>query len=156
VYWNPDHAAIKENGIFAEHIKQTHSTYKSVWTPDHTLIIRLDNLTWKTNGKPFGPSAWHIVWLQCKDTDVTMGGKKSKKYVDPFLKLYTYIPMMYTENTNVPNGESKQTARYVFSLRSILTKETLADDDFELINIDGFWVRTINASKVDYLLCQFA
>jgi hypothetical protein len=32
----------------------------------------------------------------------------------------------------------------------------VTEDDFELINIDRFWVRTIGASKVDYLLCQFA
>jgi hypothetical protein len=32
----------------------------------------------------------------------------------------------------------------------------VTEDDFKLINIDGFWVRTIDASKVDYLLFQFA
>jgi hypothetical protein len=33
------------------HIKRTHSTDKSVRVPDHTLIIRSDNLTWKTSRK---------------------------------------------------------------------------------------------------------
>jgi hypothetical protein len=35
-------------------------------------------------------------------------------------------------------------------------KTRVAESDFELINTDGFWVRTIDASKVDYLLCRFA
>ena len=152
VYRNVDRAAIN-NGIFAEHIRQTHSSDKSVRPPDHTLIIRSDNLTWKTNGKPFGPSARHILWSQCKDTDVTTGGKKSKKYVDPFLKLYNYIPMMFTENTDVPNGEANGTLCFLVKIYLI---EGVTEDDFELINIDGFWVRTIDASKVDYLLCRFA
>jgi hypothetical protein len=30
------------------------------------------------------------------DTDVTTGSKKSKKYIDPFLKLYSGIPLMYS------------------------------------------------------------
>ena len=30
----------------------------------------------------------------------------------------------------------------------------MTENDFKLMNIDGFWVRTIDASKVDYLLCQ--
>jgi hypothetical protein len=126
------------NCIFAEHIKHTHSTDTSFWTPDHTLIIQSDDLTWKTNGKPFGASAWHIVWSQCQDTDVTTSGKKSKKYVDPFLKLYTYIPLMYTENTNVPNGEANGMLCYLIKIH---LNKGVNEDDFELIDIDGFWVR---------------
>jgi hypothetical protein len=89
VYRNLDRAAIN-NGIFAEHIKDTHSTDKSVPPPAHTLmIIRSDDLTcWKTNGKQFGALAQHILWSQCKDMDITTGFKKSKKYVNTFLKLY--------------------------------------------------------------------
>jgi hypothetical protein len=41
-------------------------------------------------------------------------------------------------------------------LVKICLRNGVTEDDFELINIDGFWVRTIGASKVDYLLCQFA
>jgi hypothetical protein len=151
VYQNVDRVSIN-NGIFAEHIKNTHSSNKLVPAPFHTLIIRSDDMTWKTNGKPFGASARHIIWSQCKDTDITTGGKQSKKYVDPFLKLYKHIPLMYTENTDVPNGEANGTLCYLVKVQ--LHKET-TENDFQLINIDGFWVRTIDASKVDYLLCQF-
>jgi hypothetical protein len=94
LYRNLDRSAIN-NGTFAEHIKHTHSTDKSVRTPDHNLIIRLDDLTWKTNGKPFGASARHIVWSQCKDMDtITTGGKKSKKYyVGPILQTLHPYPL---------------------------------------------------------------
>ena len=152
VYRNLDRAAIN-NGIFAEHIKHTHSSDKSNPPPSHTLIIRSDDLTWKANGKQFGALARHILWSQCKDTDITTGFNKSKKYVDTFLKLYHNIPLMYTENTDVSNGKASGTLCF---LVKICLKNGVTDDDFELMNIDGFWVRTIGASKVDYLLCQFA
>jgi hypothetical protein len=82
-----------------------------------------------------------------------MGGKQGKKIVDPFLKLYTNIPLMYTENTDVANGEANGMLCYLVKVH--LDKET-TEEDFKLMNIDGVWVRTIDASKVDYLLCRFA
>jgi hypothetical protein len=60
---------------------------------------------------------------------------------------------MYTENTDVSNGKASGTLCF---LVKICLKNGVTEDDFELININGFWVRTIGASKVDYLLCQFA
>jgi hypothetical protein len=152
VYKNLDRVAIN-NGIFAEHIKRTHSTDRSVRIPDHTLIIRSDKLTWKSNGKGLSTSARHIVWSECKDTDVKTGGKNSNKCVDPFLKLYTGIPLMYTENTNVSNGEANGTLCY---LEKIHLHEGVTEDNFEFVNIDGVWVRTIDASNVNHLLCRFS
>jgi hypothetical protein len=61
--------------------------------------------------------------------------------------------MMFTENTDVPNGEANGTLCFLFKIYLI---EGVTEDDFKLINIDAFWVRTIDASKVDYLLCRFA
>jgi hypothetical protein len=75
VYRNLDRSAII-NGVFAEHIKDTHSNDKSIPPPAHTLIIRSDDLSWKINGKQFGALARHILWLQCKDTDITTGYKR--------------------------------------------------------------------------------
>jgi hypothetical protein len=150
VYRNIDRVAIN-NGIFAEYIKRTHSINKTVPPPGHTLIIRSDDLTWRSDGKQFLTSARHLLWSQCKDTDITVGGKKNKKYVDPFLKLYENIPLMYTENSNVPNGEANGT---LSRLIKVYLRHETTEDNFSLMNIDGFWVRTIDASKVDHLLCQ--
>jgi len=82
-----------------------------------------------------------------------MTGGKNKKFVDSFLKLYHCIPLMYTENTDVPNGQVNGTLCY---LDHVHLKEGVTDDDFQPMNIDGVWVRTIDASNVDYLLCRFA
>jgi hypothetical protein len=60
---------------------------------------------------------------------------------------------MYTENTDVPNGEANSTLCHLIKIH---LNKGMTEDDFELIKIDGFWVRTLDASKVDYLLCQFA
>ena len=87
-----------------------HSTDKTVSPPDHsTPIICSDDLSWHSDGNQFSTSAHHLLWSQCKDTDITIGGKQNKKYADPFLKLYQDIPLMYTENSNVPNGEANGT-----------------------------------------------
>ena len=51
------------------------------------------------------------------------------------------------------NGEANGTLCHLVNV--YLHKET-TEDDFELMNIDGLWVRMIDASSVDYLLCQFA
>ena len=56
VYQNTDRVAIN-NGIFAEHINNTHSSNKLIPPPEHTLIIRSNDMTWKSNGQPFGESA---------------------------------------------------------------------------------------------------
>jgi hypothetical protein len=64
--------------------------------------------------------AQHIFWSQCKDADGTMaGGKKSTKYINPFLKLYSHIPLIYTNNT--PNGEANR--MLYIALTSILTNK---------------------------------
>ena len=104
------------------------------------------------NGKPFSACARHTIWTECKDTDVTTGGK-NKKFVDPFLKLYSGIPLMYTENTDVANGQANGTLCFLVHVQ---LHADVTDGDFQMMNIDGVWVRTIDASNVDYLLCQFA
>jgi len=40
--------------------------------------------------------------------------------------------------------------------RKIVLHAGVTENDFKMINIDGYYVRTIDASKVDYLLCKFS
>ena len=152
VYRNLDRVAIN-NGIFAEHIKRTHSTDKSAPVPCHTLIVRSDDMSWTSNKKSFSAGAKHTVWTECRDTDVITADAKNKKYVDPFLKLYNGIPLMYTENTDVPNGIANGTLCHLVHVK---LHKNVTNDDFHMMNIDGVWVRTVDASNVDYLLCKFA
>ena len=61
--------------------------------------------------------------------------------------------MMYTENDDVPNSKANGTLCY---LKSIQLNADVTEADFEPMNLDGYWVRSIGASKVDHLLCQVA
>jgi hypothetical protein len=151
VFKNVNRCAIN-NGVFYEHLTKTHSKDPNVPPPLHTLIVRSDDLTWKFNKKQFGPSARHTLWSQCADTDIKTAGERGK-FVDPFLKLTTGAPLMYTENDDVPNGIANGTLCH---LLKVILHANVTPSDFKMINIDGYYVRTINASKVDSLLCQSA
>jgi hypothetical protein len=63
------------------------------------------------------------------------------------------LQLLLFENTDVPNGEANSTLHFLVKIHHL--NEGVTEDDFKVINFDGFWVRTIKASKVDYLLCQF-
>jgi hypothetical protein len=149
VYRNVDKSAIN-NGVFAEHIKNTHSKNPHDSPPLHMLIVRSDDLTWKSNKKAFGRVAKHTLWSECSDCDIKTTGEHGK-YVDTFLKLSTNMPLMYTENHDVSNGIANGTLCFLQKVM-LHTKVTL--NDFSLTNVDGYHVRSIDASKVDYLLCQ--
>jgi ATP:corrinoid adenosyltransferase len=149
VYRNADKSAIN-NGVFAEHLKKTHSTNPSAPIPVHTLVVRSDELTWKYNKKAFGPTARHSLWSGCSETHVKTTGEHGK-FVDPFLKLSTNIPLMYTENHDVPNGIANGT---LCNLVKIVLHTHVTEADFKIMNIDGYYVRTIDATNVNYLLCR--
>jgi hypothetical protein len=149
VYRNADKSAIN-NGVFAEHIKKTHSMDPSVPIPLHTLVVRSDDLTWKCNNKAFGPTARHSLWSGCSDIHVKTTGEQGK-FVDPFLKLSTNVPLMYTENHDVPNGIANGT---LCNLVKVVLHSHVTEADFDTMNIDGYFVRTIDATKVNYLLCK--
>jgi hypothetical protein len=149
VYRNMDKCAIN-NGVFAEHIKKTHSTDPHKSMPWHTLIIWSDELIWKTNKKQFGHTAKHSVWSECSEVDIKTTGDQAKS-IDLFVKLSTNIPLMYTKNHDVPNGIANGT---LCTLMKVVLHTNVAKSDFKATNLDGYYVRTIDASKVNYLLCK--
>jgi len=102
--------------------------------------------------KKIGPTAKHTIWSGCADTDVKTAGERGK-FVDLFLKLTTLVPLMYTENDDVPNGIANGTLCH---LLKVVLHPHVTENDFKFINVDGYYVRTIDASNVDYLLCKFA
>jgi hypothetical protein len=53
VFRNQNRSAIN-NGIFAEHLRKTHSTDPNKPPPFHTMIIRSDDITWASNKKKLG------------------------------------------------------------------------------------------------------
>jgi hypothetical protein len=90
------------------------------------------------------------MWSGCSDMHVKTTGEQGK-FVDTFLKLSTNVPLMYTENHDVPNGIANGT---LCNLVKVVLHSHVTDADFEIMNIDGYYVRTIDATKVNYLLCR--
>ena len=84
--------------------------------------------------------------------DIKTKGDRGKP-VDMFLKLTSMVPLMYTENDDVPNGIANGTLCH---LVKVVLISSVTDDDFEIMNLDGYYVWSIDASKVDHLLCKFA
>ena len=146
VFQNSDRSAIN-NAVFWNHVKKTHSQTECAKAPKHTLMIRSDDLTWSTNGKPFGLQARTTLWTECGDSSVTTTGDRPK-FVDTCLKVYSRMPMMHTENSDVENGEANGTLGY---LHKVHFKDGVTEDDFELMRVDGYWIRSIAASNVDYI-----
>jgi hypothetical protein len=73
------------------------------------------------------------------------------KFVDTFLKLTTKMPLMYTENHDDSNGIANGMLCF---LSKVVLHTNAMESDFSSTNVDGYYVWTIDASKVDYLLCQ--
>jgi hypothetical protein len=58
---------------------------------------------------------------------------------------------MLTDNTDVANQKAKGTVRY---LESVKLKPGFDESDLDIINVDGYWVRSVCASKVKSLVCK--
>ena len=58
---------------------------------------------------------------------------------------------MYTENHDITNGIANGTLCH---LVKVVLHSDITENDFEKMNIDGYYVRTIDATKVNYLLCK--
>ena len=106
----------------------------------------MDDVTWAYNNQKFEQCTKHILWSQCTDIDVKTKGDRGKN-VDVFLKLTTHIPLMYTENDDVPNGIADGT---LCQLLKVIAHANVTETDFQIMNLDGYYVCSINASKVDY------
>ena len=88
-----------------------------------------------------------VSWSKCWE----LIGYGNGKFVDTFLKLTTKMPLMYTENHDVSNGIANGTLCF---LSKVVLHTNVMESDFSLTNVDSYYIRTIDASKVDYLLCQ--
>ena len=95
------------------------------------------------------------MWSGCSNCHIKTSGEQGK-FVDAFSKVSTHIRLMYTENHdgspqwNHANGT-------MCHLVKVLLHTDVTENNFRILNIDGYHVRTIDATKVDYLLwrvCQ--
>ena len=141
------------NGLFAKHLEASHSPDEAVPPPKHTIVIRSSQLEWKTKEKGekrlLNPRAKFDLWQKCADCDV----KTDSHFVDPFLKLFLGIPLMLVKNTDVPNNQANGTLCH---LHKVHFREGFQEDDVDIVTIDGYRVRCVEASDVDSIEAVFA
>ena len=79
------------------------------------------------------------------------GGRGFTRCVDPLLKLYSNIPLMVTDNIDVPRKKANGTICW---LNTVILQESVTEDDIDLICIDGRYVRSVPVDKVEALRCR--
>ena len=146
---NKERCAIND-GIFAKHLEETHSKSRNDPIPDHTVVIKADKMKWPS-GKNVGPRTMHEMFSKCSDCDVKTEGERGH-FVDPFVKLHIGCPMMLVENANVAEGEANGT---LCKLERVVLNKDVAEEDTEIITVDGHFVRMVSASQVNHLVCKF-
>lgn len=149
-YTNKDRNAINA-GLFLEHLRATHSQDRQVNPPNHTIVIRGDDMEFSTTKKLMSMAMQCKIWGSCGDSKVRTRDK-SEHPIDPFLKVHLGIPLMHTENEDVPNGIANGT---LCSLDNVVLNPGVTEDAFTLMQIDGYWVRCIDANNVQHLVCKF-
>jgi len=93
-----------------------------------------------------------MILNSCCDADVkSHGGSTKGHFVDPLLKLCVGCPLMLTSNDDVSNGLANGT---LCILKGVFLKKGIEEKDTQVGCMDGHWVRMVDASQVDYLLCQ--
>jgi len=142
---NIDRAAIND-GIFANHLANTHSTNPSMDPPKHTICIKASMMQWhmgKKKYKDMNKPAMDIFYA-C----VGEGHAKTKdgsKHYDPLLKLYYKRPVMMNENADVGNCEANGT---MCEFEGIVFRDGVDYSNLEKIVIDGYWVWCVSVCQI--------
>jgi hypothetical protein len=148
-YNNIDKCSINE-GIFSEFLKTTHSKSINDDLPDHTIVIKASNLklhvSKTTQYRDMPQLQQHCLLTGCSDANVVEGGDKGSRRIDPLLKLYVGRPVMINHNIDV---ESSKANGAMCTFKSIKLKNGFQDCD--IIKIDGYYVRCVDADMVDYM-----
>jgi hypothetical protein len=150
---NQDRCAINDN-IFAKHLEESQSKDVNVSPPKHTIIVRSDKVSYRVKREytPLAMSAKSKLWTHCPDYKVVEDmGEDSKKYRDTCLKLHSNAPVMLTNNTDVENQQANGTVGH---LQTVKLKPEFGEDDIDIVNVDGYYVRAVYASKVACLVCK--
>ena len=149
VYTNRRRSQIN-NAVFNNHLQMYHSQTFGP-PPPGTIIIKADNVQWKTNKKNLNTMALHNLWEQCSDSQVETANSRPKP-VDPCLKLHYNIPLMYTDNDDVENKKANGT---LCRLKRVVLHEHTTDEHIEMTNVNGYYVNTVGISRVKHLLCTY-
>ena len=89
------------------------------------------------------------IFQNCGDFRLTAGsGSSQGHFVDPLLKLYHNIPLIFVTNDDVPNGHAYGTRvilQHVFLKPGCSTTET--------VSMESCHCHSVNAHDIDYILC---
>jgi hypothetical protein len=142
---NKDRSAVN-NAIFAKHLSNNHSTCEFVQVPSQTIVIKASHLRWTHSDRKISLGARYNLFNRCRDSDVETSC--GKKFRDPLLKLYHRVPLMLTDNEDVPKGIANGTIGEL--LKVVLIHGGLKH--MHKIKVDGYWVNCIESQYVEKLL----
>jgi PIF1-like helicase/Helitron helicase-like domain at N-terminus len=149
VYGNTDRTAINA-GIFSN-VLEAH-TKKANEQPPYIIAVKASNMMRVTKSKTkveMGVQDKQYVYENCGAHRVRarVQGRQGH-FVDPMLKLYHHIPLMFVSNEDVPNGHANGTR---VLLEGIVLKEDIVPST---LLIDGLKCPTVEASSIDHLVCS--
>ena len=133
------------HSAFRSHLRNTHEINGN--TCAHTLIVCASSLKWFRSKKVLSKKARHDLYEKCGDFNVQ---RSSSKFLDPFLKLYIGIPLMLTDNDDVPNGIANGT---LCTLKKVLLKRN-GITHMTSISIDTYNVNCIESSYIEHLIVE--
>jgi len=139
---NRDRNAI-HHGIFARHLTNTHFSDSTIEPPAHTVIIKA-NLKWSETKQTISKSRAYDIYAYCGDADCV--GKQQR--CDPMLCLYFGCNLMITRNIDVKGNKANGTQ---CKFRGLTLKIGAC---YKKEKFNGLWVRTVNASDVDFIQCD--
>ena len=149
---NLDRCAIND-GIFAQHLKETHSRDPDVVPPTHTVCIKASNLQWvKTRGRNKEYVNFNKRMADFFHATVCEAQcKANTKSYDPMLKLYHGCPVMINKNLDVENCVANGT---MCKFAAIVLKPDVNYADLERICIDGYYVWCANETQIESIKLQ--
>jgi hypothetical protein len=149
VYGNADRTAINA-GIFTNVLKAHWKTSNE--QPQHIVVVRAGNIMRVTKSKKkveMGVQDKLYVYENCGDHRVRAKIKgRTGHFVDPLLKLYYHVPLMFVSNEDVPNGHANGTR---VLLEGVVLKENVLP---ETLSIDGLQCLAVDATYIEHLICS--
>jgi hypothetical protein len=137
------------DGIFFNHLKDTHSKDPNVLPPEHTLCIKAGNLFWKKISREWTRfnNVTEDIFYACVGEAHVKSVDESKTY-DPLLKLYKRRPVMINDNIDVENCEANGT---MCEFEGVIFKDGLNRDCLEKIVIDGYYVWCAHVCQLQFI-----
>lgn len=152
---NIDRTAIND-GIFANHLKATHSKNANDPIPSHTICIKSSNVCRVEGSKaknnlkktPMQQMLKDMFYATCGEGHVKGTGQNKSKYFSPMLQLYYGRPIMINQNIDtekcLANGAMGEFV-------GVDLMDGVTEQDLEVIVIDGYFVRCADVSQVKCL-----